>query len=74
MGKYIETYIFVFSFLLDHKVLGLRLSYLITMIDVPTLIFFFSADFLGDLYHFGVETFHVIAQALNFNCSKLQFN
>lgn len=63
MGKYIETYIFVFSFLLDHKVLGLRLSCLITMIDVPTLFlfFFFSADFLGDLYHFGVETFHVIS-------------
>ena len=41
MGKYFETYIYVFSFLLDHKVLGLRLSYLITMIDVPTLNFFF---------------------------------
>ena len=45
MGKYIETYIFVFSFLLDHKVLGLRLS---TMIDVPTLFiinFFFLQIF-----------------------------
>ena len=45
MGKYFETYIYVFSFLLDHKVLGLRLSYLITMIDVPTLIFFFFCRF-----------------------------
>jgi len=31
------------------------------MIDVHTLLFFFSADFIGDLYHFGVETFHVIS-------------